>query len=84
MLSDREIRVANWLIEDKEKYVIDQELYYVNDEAEEKIRAYSVEIEGELGGDPPTNTSFHFGPIKWRREYNEIKSEMQSRDIVRL
>lgn len=84
MLSDREIRVAIWLIEDKEEYVIDQELYYVNDEGEEEIRAHSVEIEGDLGGDPPANMSFHFDPIKWRRTHEEIESEIQNRDIVRL
>ena len=81
MISDREVRVANWLIEDGGKYVIDEELYYVNDETENEIRAYSVEIDGDIGGNPPVGTSFHFGPIEWRKEYREIDSEVQDRNI---
>ncbi|MDL0126634.1 hypothetical protein [Halobacterium salinarum] len=84
MISDRQVRVANWLIEDGGEYVIDDELYYVNDEGEKKIRAYSVEIDGDLGGKPPGESAFHFGPIEWRRTYSEIDTEVQDRDIMPL
>lgn len=84
MISDREVRVANWLIKDGGEYVIDEELYYANEKTKDEIQAYAVEIEGDLGGDSPADTSVHFGPIEWRKSYTEISSEIQDRNLSSL
>lgn len=84
MISDRQVRVANWLIEDGEEYVIDRELYYLNVETENEIVAYDVEIEGNPESDPPANLSFYIGPIEWRKSYTEISSEIQDRNLNSL
>lgn len=84
MTTDRQIRVAKWLKEEGDRKVVDRDYYYINDSSEEEIRVYHVEIDGELGADPPAGVSFHFGPKTWQKSYDDIDSEFDSRDLSPL
>jgi hypothetical protein len=84
MPTDRQIRVAHWLKSEGDEKVIDRDYYYINDNSEEEIRVYHVEIEGDLGADPPVGVSFHFGPKEWIKTYDEIDAEFSSRNLQPL
>ncbi|CQH63743.1 uncharacterized protein HHUB_4174 (plasmid) [Halobacterium hubeiense] len=84
MIPDRQIRVARWLKEEGDRKVIDRDYYYINDESEEEVRVYYVEIDGKLGADPPADVSFNFGPKEWVKSYDAIETEFESRDLQPL
>jgi hypothetical protein len=84
MVTDRQIRVAKWLKDSGDEKVIDRDYYFINDDSEEEIRVYYVEIEGDFGADPPVGVSFNFGPKEWVKTYDEIDSEFSRRGLQPL